>query len=113
MPPHEGEWHPRTIVWWRRVWLSPMASQYLEPDVDGLERLCDLVEDRHRATSTTARRELDAEIRLQEQRFGLSPQDRNRLQWTVQRPAEPTPAKPPEKRPDRIADPRSVIMAVK
>lgn len=113
MPPHEGDWHPRAVVWWRRVWESPMASQYLEPDRDGLERLCDLVDELHKATSTSARTQLNAEIRLQEQRYGLSPQDRNRLQWAVQKPADAVPARPPEKRPDRIADPRSVLMAVK
>lgn len=115
MPEKQGEWHARTRKWWLRVWSSPMASQYIETDLDGLERLCDLIEDRHRATSPTARRELDAEIRLQQQSFGLTQLDRHRLQWIVprQNPTPAEPAKPPEKRPDRIADPRSVIMAVK
>lgn len=114
MPPHEGDWHPRTVKWWERVWSSPMASQYIDTDLDALERLCDAIEDRHRAKSANARRELDAEIRIREASFGLTQLDRHRLQWIVPRKnPDEQPARPPERRPDRTADPRSVIMAVK
>src|SRR5690606_39487305 len=78
--PDGRKWHRLTRAWWRRVWASPMASEYLETDVDGLGRLAVLVDDFHKAESAKERKELLQEIRLQEARFGLSPVDRSRLQ---------------------------------
>ena len=131
-PPPEGErrrtptlpnpdgrkWHRLTRAWWRRVWASPMASEYLETDVDGLGRLAVLVDDFHKAESAKERRELLQEIRLQEARFGLSPVDRARLHWEIakgeeaerkrpHRPAEEAQQQPP------AGDPRAILRVVK
>src|SRR5688500_5281099 len=73
------DWHPLTRAWWRNVWRSPMAGEYLETDVDGLGRLALLIKAFYRYGDP----KLMAEIRLQEARFGLSPIDRSRLQWEV------------------------------
>jgi hypothetical protein len=68
--------------WWRLVWASPMAAVWLAADVPALERLARLLDKRERGSGPAA--EL-AEIRQLEDRFGLSPLARRRLQWEVDR----------------------------
>ena len=74
-----AEWHPMTRAWWRDVWRSPMAGEYVQADIHGLYRLAVLI-DQFWAEPT---KELAGEIRLQQQAFGLSPIDRRRLEWTI------------------------------
>lgn len=81
-------WHPRTVAWWRDVWASPMAAEFLNADLHGLFLLAELEDRFHRAEKTAAKLELAKEIRLQRQAFGLSPIDRRRLQWEVARGEE-------------------------
>ncbi len=75
------EWHRLTVLWWRDVWRSPMAPEFLQADIHGLYLLAELVDQ----FWVTPNKELAAEIRLQRQCFGLSPIDRLRLQWEVER----------------------------
>jgi len=69
-----------TRAWWKTIWSSPMSHAYLDADVPGLVRLASLVERVHRdeASASTL-----AEIRQLEDRYGLSPLARRRLQWEV------------------------------
>src|SRR4051794_20037158 len=60
----------RTREWWQAIWTSPMASQYVDVDRFALERLAGLVDSVHRGAATMA---MLGEIRLLEDRFGLSP----------------------------------------
>jgi hypothetical protein len=90
-------WHPLVLAWWADVWRSPMAAEYLDADVHGLYIVADLRDQYWRGKT-----ELAAEIRLQEQRFGLSSLDRRRLQWEIEKVTQAqrgrTPAaKPPKK----------------
>ena len=73
------DWHPMTVAWWRDVWRSPMAKEFLEADKHALFRLAILI-DRFWLEPS---KELGAEIRLEQQAFGLTPIDRRRLQWSV------------------------------
>jgi hypothetical protein len=113
------EWHPQTLEWWADVWASPMAPEYDESDRHGLFALALLVDDFWTAESARERAALSAEIRLQRQCFGLSPIDRRRLQWEIERTEEaqdkgrkrrtkPTGAKGEEPK----ADPRAVLRSV-
>lgn len=86
LPP--GEWHEQVLVWWRDLWASPMAPEYDDSDRHGLFALAALKNDFWTAESPKDRKEAAAEIRLQEQRFGLSPIDRRRLQWEIERTEE-------------------------
>lgn len=88
-----------------------MASEYLPTDADGLGRLALLVDDYYNAPST----KLMAEIRLQEARFGLSPVDRSRLQWEVQKGEEAERKRKPKapKTNPHHADPRGILGVVK
>lgn len=79
LPPRATPWHPLTVSWWRDIWRSPMAPEFLKSDIHGLYVLADLV-DRYWTEPTTS---LAAEIRLQRQCFGLTPIDRRRLQWEI------------------------------
>jgi hypothetical protein len=87
-----------------------MASQWLETDADALGRLALLWDEFYQKPDS----KVMAEIRLQEQRFGLSPLDRSRLQWEVNR-AEEAEQKSARREPVRRtgADPRTILMAVK
>lgn len=82
------EWHPMVLQWWRDLWASPMAPEYDEADRHGLFELAMLRDDFWRADSAKERKDAAAEIRLQDQRFGLSPIDRRRLQWEIERTDE-------------------------
>jgi hypothetical protein len=112
----EGEWHPQTLQWWSDVWASPMAPEYDDSDRHGLFALARLVDDFWTAETARERAALSAEIRLQRQCFGLTPIDRRRLQWEIERTEEAqdkgrkrrTPAPKGEAKPD----PRSVLRSV-
>jgi hypothetical protein len=85
LPRLGGEaWHPMTIAWWSDIWRSPMAPEYDTSDVHGLLMLAVLVNGFWQSPS----KDLAAEIRLQRQCFGLSPIDRRRLQWEIERTDE-------------------------
>lgn len=111
--PADHDWHPQTLEWWRDVWASPMAPEYDESDRHGLLMLAVLVDDfwRHPKWTTAA------EIRLQRQCFGLTPIDRRRLQWEIERVDEAqdrgnrrrAATAPP---PAAVDDPRAVLRAV-
>lgn len=109
--PDKRKFHRLTRQWWKRVWESPMASEFLPTDVDGLARLALLVDDYY----NKPHKDLMSEIRLQEARFGLSPVDRSRLQWEVQKGEEAErKRKPPKnKYPASNKDPRGILGVVK
>ena len=76
------DWDVRTKRWWRSVWVSPMTRHYVDVDREGLGSLA-ILKDMFFKDPETA---MAAEIRLQEARFGLSPLDRRRLEWEIERP---------------------------
>jgi hypothetical protein len=108
--PDGRDWHPLTVEAWQRAWVSEMAGQWLETDADGLGRLAILWDEFYKKPHV----QVMAEIRLQEQRFGLSPLDRSRLQWEVGRVEEAEQRRKPKTPPRRTGtDPRAILMAVK
>jgi hypothetical protein len=111
----DGEqWHPLVRRWWKSVWTSPMASEYLAADKDALYMLARLHQDFWMADTGTQRQQLAAEIRQQGVRFGLSPIDRRRLQWEVEKgdqAAERTTTRR-ERKNASGKDPRDVLKVV-
>lgn len=103
-------WHELTRRWWGRVWDSPMSGEYLPTDEDGLIRVAILVNDYYLEPKATTL----AEIRLQEQRFGLSPLDRRRLEWEIAKSEEAEEKRkrraPPAKKTG--TDPRALLQMV-
>ena len=108
--PDKRKFHRLTRAWWRRVWESPMASEFLPTDEDGLARLALLVDNYYHHPH----KEILSEIRLQEARFGLSPVDRSRLQWEVLKGEEAEKRRKPPKmeHPTSSKDPRGVLGVV-
>lgn len=108
----DAQWHPLTRSWWRDVWRSPMAAEYVRADEHALFRLAVLV-DQFWSRPT---RELAAEIRLQQQAFGLTPLDRRRLEWTIGQ-AEGAQTRRAQRKvrqaQDGEIDPREVLRVVK
>ncbi len=100
-----------TRTWWKSIWASPMAEEWLESDRQSLLRLAVLVDQFWMMTLTPLApvKELIAEIAKQEARFGLTPYDRHRMQWKVEKPTE----KPDLPVADPKVDPRTVLRAVK
>jgi hypothetical protein len=92
-----------------------MAPEYDESDRHGLFLLAVLVDSFWCSPS----KEIAAEIRLQRQCFGLTPIDRRRLQWEIERTDE-AQAKGTTRRskatdakaPTASSDPRSVLRSV-
>lgn len=78
-------WHEQTRAWWRDVWSSPMAPEYDDSDKHGLFALAVLVDDFWHCDEAKLRKEIASEIRQQRQCFGLTPIDRRRLQWEIER----------------------------
>ena len=94
-----------TRAWWKSIWASPMAAEWLPSDLQPLLRLALLVDEFWRMPT----KDLGAEIAKQEARFGLTPYDRHRMQWKVEKRTE-KPALPVA---DPSVDPRTVLRAVK
>lgn len=106
------EWHKMTKAFWRDVWRSPMAPEFLQADIHGLYLLVKLIDKFWEEPSIA----LAGEIRLQRQCFGLTPIDRRRLQWEVEKVEEvldkkrtPKQSAPPPKPAD---DPRKLLSIV-
>lgn len=79
LPKRADGWHAMTKKWWKDIWQSPMREEFLRADIHALFRLAVLV-DLFWSEPNLA---VAAEIRLQQQAFGLTPLDRRRLQWQV------------------------------
>ncbi len=82
-----------------------MAARYLPADLPGLYVLVELVDQFWLKPSA----DLAKEIRQQRQPYGLTPLDRNRLDWKIEapKPAETTAA--PEVKARADFDPRKVL----
>lgn len=84
--PRGRKWTAKGKRYWEKVWQSPMAITFIDADLPGLERMVELVE----LIDTAEQRGLYgllAELRQLEDRFGMSPLARRRLQWDIDRAA--------------------------
>lgn len=104
----EPEWHALTKTWWRDIWRSPMAGEFLKADTHGLFALAELVDRFWHKPSV----ELAAEIRHQRQCFGLTPLDRRRLEWSIQRVDAAEQRRAPASRTPNRGDPRALLGVV-
>lgn len=78
-PDQKTGWHTMAKRWWKDVWSSPQAHEYLRADLGSLFRLVFLVDQFWKRGSLS----LATEIRQLEREFGLTPLSRRRLEWTV------------------------------
>ena len=111
--PTGRKWQKATRDWWRDVWASPMAPEYDDSDVHGLFMLAVLVDQFWLEPSEKAA----AEIRLQRQCFGLTPIDRRRMQWEIDRGDQAAKKTQQRRRdtdgkaPEVVPDPRRQLLA--
>jgi len=103
--PGGRSWRAETLAWWADVWGSPMAGEFVPSDVHGLNLLAVLVDEFWSSPSAG----LAAEIRLQRQCFGLTPIDRRRLQWEIDRGESAVEKTVVRRRPRSGPDPRSTL----
>lgn len=111
----KAKWHQMVLQWWEAVWKSPMAAEYLAADKEQLYVLARLHQDFWKAKDSKSRQQAAAEIRQQGVRFGLSPIDRRRLQWEVEKgdqAQERTSKRRTARTPDSSKDPRDVLKVV-
>ncbi len=111
LPTRSGgqDWHTLTRTWWAAVWHSPMAAEFLDADVKGrLYRLAALVD----MFWTHPSAYLDAQICRNEAALGLSPMDRRRLQWTVEKAEQETRKRTMPAPPTPADDPRAILRVV-
>ena len=107
--PKGHKWHRLTRAWWKDIWHSPMAENFLRADEHALLRLAVLVD----LFWYDPDRKLAAEIRLEQQAFGLTPIDRRRLQWSVEEEEAPRRARRQVAEPDdQTDDPRKILKMV-
>lgn len=98
----EQPWRLETQEWWESLWSSPMASEFHPSDRHGLFRLAVLIDDFWQCPSTQA----NAEIRLAQKDYGLTPLDRRRLEWTIASAEKATDGRRPRAAIDPGDDPR-------
>lgn len=79
-PVTELELCPTALSYWETVWRSPMGLVFVDADVFPLSRLVELVHERASGHGSAA---ADGEIRALEDRFGVSPLARRRLNWEI------------------------------
>lgn len=89
-----------------------MAGEFDASDLHGLLMLAVLVDDFWSAEAASLRVSLAGELRLQSQRFGLSPIDRRRLQWEIERTEEAQAKGSKRRAPSTSSDPRSILRPV-
>lgn len=124
LPPREQGWNYLTLEWWNDIWRSPMAPEFDDSDRHGLYALAMIVNDFWNAETAKDRQAAASEIRLQSVRFGLSPVDRRRLQWEIEKTEEAQDRgkrrraraadddRPPAPSPAPAGDPRRVLRSV-
>jgi hypothetical protein len=96
-----------TRQWWKRIWASPLSPHWAEADLGALYTLAALRDRFFREPSVS----LAGEMRLIEERFGLSPTSRRRLDWTISRSA-PDVRHPEDAEFREQRDPRAVLRAL-
>ena len=86
-PRGKGAWDQRVRAWWALIWRSPMAAQWIASDIPQLHMLAELMDQFWKKPDY----HLMAEMRQQAMRFGFSPLDRRRLEWSIE---DDLPGKP-------------------
>lgn len=91
IPPHPSgkPFHPQALQYWHQLWHSPMAQEY-DPATDshGIWMLVVSYDDYLTAPTPIARQKAAVEVRLQGVRYGITPWDRRRLEWQIEKTEE-------------------------
>ncbi len=107
--PKGREWHAETRRWWRNQWASPMASQYLDSDVDGLRRIAVLMNDFWHRPKLSTFEAINRALAM----FGQTPMDRKRLEWQIEQTERAANRMPPQRPSPAESDPLAPLRAIK
>lgn len=79
------EWLPITREWWRELWASGMAPEYLEVHRYGLFRVAVLF-NKFFDPDTELKQQLEIQVRLEkaEADYGVNPMALRRLEWQIE-----------------------------
>jgi hypothetical protein len=88
-PEMPGDYGPRGERWWRNVWAHPIAAIWETCDHPAVERLGYLIDKGPEASASEM-----GEARQLEDRLGLSPMARRRLQYEIDKAAGATASAP-------------------
>lgn len=102
------DWHAMTRRWWKKVFASPMATEYLDADVEALLRLAVVVNDFWKRPKLAT---FEAINRAQAM-FGLTPMDRKRLEWQIEQTKNARKGHKPERPATPEGDARNVLRAL-
>jgi hypothetical protein len=105
--PGSKNYRPEVRRWYRTWSRSPQASLFTETDWQRLHMTAQLVDEYYRRPSAA----LLAEIRANETKLGATPDDRQRLRWSIVDDEEAAPAETVT-RSRRKPDPRRHLTAV-
>lgn len=83
--PATRSWAPSTVEWWAELVRSPMATEWHPLDWHGLTRVAALIDVAATSDDLAAVVKALAEVRLQGACYGLTPADRARLHWELER----------------------------
>lgn len=121
--PTGTEWHSRVKDWWKRIWSSPMRSEWADADTDALYRAALMMQKLWSPDSdgnyveVKDMKALASEIRMIEAQFGLTPMARRTLQWELpDQDEKPAKKAAPRKRAKKVAapvDPRARFRVVR
>ncbi len=108
------EHRQETKRWYKKWCESPMASMFTDVEWERLHMLAPVVDGVWRAFADGApdkAAKMMAELRLQEQKLGATPEDRMRLRWKIGEPdTDETPTRETSR--SRHADPRAGLKLV-
>lgn len=82
-------WHPETEAWWKKLWVTPQATQW-KSDGSTLFVLAALYDDLIAGRAEPAK--VSAEMRQHEDRHGMNPKAMMALRWRI---VDTLPADPP------------------
>ena len=82
--PDEFVWHSLTRRWWDDLWASPMATEYVGMDINGLFRVAMLYNDFWLAESHKERAEIQVRLEKADADYGTNPLARRRLEWQIE-----------------------------
>lgn len=79
------EWSPITRKWWRELWASGMAPEYLDVHRYGLFRVAMLF-NKFFDPDTELKQQLEIQVRLEkaEADYGINPMALRRLEWQIE-----------------------------
>ena len=80
----EGDWHPRTVVWWENWRRSPQAQHMGQVDWDFMVDTAMM-----HSQMWTGDLKMAAEVRIRVAKFGATPEDRLRLKVQVDEDLKP------------------------